>query len=402
MSSAGVRTALVDGSGRFDAALDFVAARVRSGRLRRSVWLAFAAVLTLAAVVFGGAHRGEFLHVALILDLLATAPLLVVGQWPFASLAAVVAANSVFVAWGRPVWPPTAVVAWLVALAVSPLLLRRAQAVGLVVLAELAVLVGAVVPAAINPRPWDTPITEALAVLVVWGLGETFQSRRETQVQRRQVAAELRAAREREAVARGRADIARELHDVVAHHVSLIAVRAATTPYQLADVSPAAAAVFDEIAVRARTALDELRAVLGVLRDPDAVTPHAPQPGLADLPEFVDRMRADGMQVTLDIAGHPEASAAVQLCCYRVVQEALTNAARHAGGSPVDVVLRYDAADVAVTITNRLPGPKVASRPGFGLVGMRERVTALGGTLDVAAAGGTFRVSARIPTTARD
>jgi signal transduction histidine kinase len=184
----------------------------------------------------------------------------------------------------------------------------------------------------------------------------------------------------------------------VAHHVSLIAVRAATAPYQLPDLSPAARAALDEIAEQARTALAELRTVLGVLRNPDGSAPHAPQPGLADLPQLVDRMRAGGTGVTLTIGGAARpVGDAVGLCCYRVVQEALTNAARHAPGQPVEIAVEYATDSVVVAARNSADVRPAAEGTGLGLLGMRERVAALGGTLQIRQDPGTFSLRAVIP-----
>jgi signal transduction histidine kinase len=314
----------------------------------------------------------------------------------------VVAADAVFVVYARLSWPPTAVVAWLLALALCPLMLRRAHALALLIGSEAAVLAAVFVPVSVNPRPWDAPITEALAVLLVWGAGEMLRSRQESEAHRVRVAVELRGLQEREAVAQGRAEIARELHDVVAHHVSLIAVRAATAPYQLQDLSPAAGEVLTEIAAQARTALDELRTVLGVLRSPDGAILQAPQPKLVDLPELLERMRASGMSVTFDTEGTPDAlTDPVELCCYRVIQEALTNAARHAPGAPVELTVSYRPGRVALTIINRggvVPAPDGPVVPGFGLIGMRERVIALGGTLSAGRDAMGFRIDVGIPT----
>ena len=392
-----VSVAAARGLGRLDAALEWVASAVGSARWRLAVWLVLVAVLTVGAVLFGRAHEYALPWAGLSLDVLATAPLLLVPRWPVLGLSVVTVANAVFVVWGRQAWPPYAVLSWLIALAAAPLLLRRVFAVSLLVVAEVAVIVGAVMPESINPRPWDAPITEALAVLLVWGAGETVRWRRETGMQRAQAADELRRARERTAVALGRAEVARELHDVVAHHVSLIAVRAAMTPYQVADVSPGAVQAFEEIASRARVALDELRAVLGVLRDQDAAAQHAPQPGLADLPDLLDGMRANGMPITAKLDGGSPLPEPVELCCYRVVQEALTNAARHAPGEPVEVMLHRRDHDVVVLIANRAVASATPATPGFGLIGMRERVTALGGGVRITTDETTFRVTATIP-----
>jgi signal transduction histidine kinase len=377
--------------------MEWVASAARSTRWRQPAWLVIVAALTLDAVLFGQAHEHTLQWAALSLIVLATAPLALVPWWPAPALSAVMVANAVFVIWGRQIWPPAAVVSWLIALAAAPLLLRRLQALTLLVVAEVAVIAGAVVPASINPRPWDAPITEALTVLLVWGAGETVRSRRESRAQRAQVADELRRERERATVALGRAEIARDLHDVVAHHVSLIAVRAAMTPYQVEDLSPGAVQAFEEIAERARVALDELRAVLGVLRDQDTAAQHAPQPSLADLPDLLDSMRSNGMRITAQLDAGPPLSESVELCCYRVVQEALTNAARHAPGEPVELELHRRDPDVVVLIANRAVAAATPSTPGFGLIGMRERVIALGGSVRISTEDKTFRVLATIP-----
>jgi signal transduction histidine kinase len=295
-------------------------------------------------------------------------------------------------------------VAWLLALAVSPLLLSRGRAVFLLAGTEAAVLATVFVPASVNPRPWDAPVSEALAILLAWGAGESVRVRVESRVHRAETAEQVRVLQKSEAIARGRAEVARELHDVVAHHVSLIAVRAATAPYQLKDLSPEAGQTLLEIAAQARTALEELRAVLGILRAPDGQVLHAPQPTLAQLPDLLDRMRATGMVILATTEGAarvlPEN---IELCCYRIVQEALTNAARHAPGVVVKVTLSYLDEAFAIGVSN--PVAAVALPPGqagsgYGLTGMRERVAALGGTFHAAPCETSFRVEARIPLTA--
>jgi hypothetical protein len=155
-------------------------------------------VLTIGAVVFGRAHRGVFPVLALTLAALATAPLLVVRRWPVVVLPVVAAADAVFVVYARLSWPPTAVVAWLLALALCPLMLRRAHALALLIGSEAAVLAAVFVPVSVNPRPWDAPITEALAVLLVWGAGEMLRSRQESEAHRVRVAVELRGLQDQQ------------------------------------------------------------------------------------------------------------------------------------------------------------------------------------------------------------
>ncbi|HEY5199616.1 MAG TPA: histidine kinase [Acidothermaceae bacterium] len=384
-----------------DAAVDWLLSRFATARLWRSVAAALVVFSTVDALVFARVHRDASPQTALALAGLSIAPLLFVRWAPFATLGLAVAANGAFVVWSRLPWPPVSVIAWLVALAACPLMLSRPRSLVLLGISEIAVVVGASMPASLNGRPWDAPVTEALAAVLAWGAADTFRARREADLVRAGVAAEVRDMQEREALTRGRAAFARELHDVVAHQVSLIAVRAAMAPYQVEELSPAARDAFSEIAAQAREALEEMRTVLGVLRSTDGAVLHAPQPGLADLAALVARSRASGMSIDLQIDGSPvSTSESVQLCCYRLVQEGLTNAARHAPGAAVHVQLTYGS-DLDVMITNAVdtrPGTtESAGLNGFGLIGMCERVTAVGGDLTASRQGTGFRVRARLP-----
>jgi signal transduction histidine kinase len=207
-----------------------------------------------------------------------------------------------------------------------------------------------------------------------------------------------------EYAARGeRARIARELHDVVAHHISMIAVQAETARLTTAGLPAAGAKRFSAIGDTARTALTEMRRLLGVLReDVQAETPElAPQPGLRQLNELLDETRdAAHTSARLILRGAPDAlDPGVELAAYRIVQEALTNARRHAPGAAVDVELRYCHDSLQVRIRDNGPGPaSVAPAAGHGLLGMRERAAAVGGTLRTGPAlGGGFIVEATLP-----
>ncbi|MFI7491538.1 sensor histidine kinase [Micromonospora echinaurantiaca] len=187
----------------------------------------------------------------------------------------------------------------------------------------------------------------------------------------------------RRAVLEERTRIARELHDVVAHHMSLIAVRAETAPYRLDAVPEPAQAEFTAIAGTAREALTDMRRLLGVLRSESADPETAPQPGLPDVPALVEAARRAGMTVTLEVDVPAEPPAPVGLAAYRIVQEALANAARHAAGTEVRATIRGVAGALQVRVANdRGDGPTTAGggRPGHGLTGMRERAVSLGGT----------------------
>jgi len=204
-----------------------------------------------------------------------------------------------------------------------------------------------------------------------------------------------------------RTRIARELHDVVAHHMSLMAIRAESAPHRLAALPDPVRAEFGALSGSAREALADMRRLLGVLRS-DQPTGRAPQPGLPDLPGLIDSARQAGMAVEL-IA--PPALDRVPpgtgVCAYRIVQEALSNAGRHAAGTPVTVSVRHDAGTVTLQVTNgpgvpagpRANGPRANGHgPGHGLAGMRERAELLGGSLSAGPTpDGGFAVSAVLP-----
>jgi signal transduction histidine kinase len=205
--------------------------------------------------------------------------------------------------------------------------------------------------------------------------------------------------------------IARELHDVVAHHMSVIAIQAEAGPYKIADPPPELVESFVEIRASALSGLSELRRVLGVLRSDEPDT--TPQPGLEDLPSLLDSARAGGVTVTTEVTGTrrplPEG---VNLSAYRIVQEALSNAMRHAPGSAVQVKLFYGEAALVIEIrndglVNGAPVDPAAVGQGLwagldggghGIIGMRERATMLGGHLQAGpTANDEFLVTAALP-----
>ncbi|WP_206184727.1 sensor histidine kinase [Thermoactinospora rubra] len=213
-----------------------------------------------------------------------------------------------------------------------------------------------------------------------------------------------------EHTARGeRARIARELHDVVAHHISMVAVQAETARLTTPGMPAAGAERLAAIGDTARAALTEMRRLLGVLRedtkqDTERGAELRPQPGLGlgELNGLADEARAaSGAGVRLILSGSPVAlDPGVELAAFRIVQEALTNARRHAPGAAVDVELRYTGRELLVAVRDNGPGPAPESRgrEGHGLAGMRERAAAVGGRLRTGpAAGGGFLVEARLP-----
>lgn len=209
-------------------------------------------------------------------------------------------------------------------------------------------------------------------------------------------------------LARGeRARIARELHDVVAHHISMISVQAQTARLTTPGLPAAGVQRFAEIGDTARAGLTEMRRLLGVLREDAAaeVADRHPQPGLAQLAELIDAAReTSGTGTRLIVSGPVTAfDPGVELAAYRIAQEALTNARRHAPGAAVDVELRYEGHDaLRLRIRANGPGPRHAANSGWtgghGLLGMRERAAVVGGSVTTrTATGGGFLVEAVLP-----
>ncbi|MFK0241723.1 sensor histidine kinase [Microbacterium sp. NPDC090281] len=223
------------------------------------------------------------------------------------------------------------------------------------------------------------------------------------------VAAELTREKEhsaleeaRRALVEERTRIARELHDVVAHSMSVIQVQASTAKYRIPDLDDAATAEFDDIAATARSSLTEMRRMLGVLRTEDQNAELAPQQGIDDIPTLVDSIRRAGVEVGLALEGGEAAvtaTPAVQIAAFRIVQEALSNAVRHAPGARIAVRLHAEARSIRILVHNAAPPRSPEGHGGgYGLRGMRERAEILGGSLSAGpAAGGGWDVTAVLP-----
>jgi signal transduction histidine kinase len=213
------------------------------------------------------------------------------------------------------------------------------------------------------------------------------------------------ASREEEAERRAeqeRLRIARDLHDVVAHTLTTINVQAGVAKHLLGrDAIQNAEDALATIEAASHEALDELRSILGVLREPSgSEAPLEPAPSLADVDALIDQARLDGLEVDVDVEGERPARIpdAVQLAAFRILQESLTNARRHAPGAPARVNFGYDEDRLRVAVENdaiTLAGRN--GNAGVGIVGMRERARALGGTLEARQDGSHFRVVAELP-----
>ncbi|MFC7327224.1 sensor histidine kinase [Marinactinospora rubrisoli] len=241
-----------------------------------------------------------------------------------------------------------------------------------------------------------------------WWLGRLARLRAAHLAELQARAARLEHARDahaRAVLAEERSRIARELHDVVAHHVSVMTVQA-TAGRRVIDRSPERARqALEDIEETGRQAMSEMRRIVGVLRTSGSgATGRGPQPGLADLPDLLGQVRETGVSVTLHTQGAARPlPPGLELTVYRVVQESLTNVLKHAGpDATAAITLRFEPGAVSVGVEDDGAGPAATDRggdePGHGLLGMRERVSLFGGDLEVGPRpGGGFAVHARIP-----
>jgi signal transduction histidine kinase len=243
-----------------------------------------------------------------------------------------------------------------------------------------------------------------MSALVCFTVGRTVATRRAyiaALEDRARTAETSQAALTEKAVAEERRRIARELHDVVAHHVSVMGVLATGSRRMLRRDPGAADEALATIEETGRTALREMRRLLSVLRtETEPAGELAPQPGLAGIEGLVEQIREAGLPALLRVDGEPgPLDPGVSLTLYRIVQEALTNALKHAGAATVEVRLAFGPADVTVEICDTGRGPQLGTAAvGHGLLGMRERVMLYGGTLRTGPRpGGGYRVHARIP-----
>jgi len=265
-------------------------------------------------------------------------------------------------------------------------------------------------PAGQGPPGHDQPAQLAFAaallsgcVLLAWVLGDSMRYRRGYYAALEDKAARLEAERDAQAkiaAAAERARIARELHDIVAHHVSVMVVQADGAQYALRSDTGRAETALTAISATGRQALTEMRRLLGVLRTADERSGLAPVPGLGELRELLDQVRAAGLEVAYTLTGTPrELPEGAELAAYRVVQESLTNTRKHAGlAATAAVTLRYEPGGLTVEVTDDGVATPSSGPTGHGLAGMRERIAVYGGTVEAGPLpGGGFGVTARLP-----
>ncbi|MBT2525045.1 two-component sensor histidine kinase [Streptomyces sp. ISL-99] len=246
----------------------------------------------------------------------------------------------------------------------------------------------------------DSPqmlVFSAFALLTTALVSVRREAQREVKVQRTVTAVE----RDRRTLLEERTTIARELHDVVAHHMSVVAIQAEAAPYRVENPPPELEQAFVTIRENAVAALTELRRVLGVVRAEDYEAPDAPQPTLAELDGLIANVRDAGLTVDKTVTGSVrELPQGVELSAYRIIQEALSNALRHAPGSTAKVEVSYVLGGLGLRIVNTAPQGLVKMSPGagHGITGMRERVSMLNGEMTAEATeDGGYEVAVFIP-----
>jgi len=404
-------------------------------RLTGRQWLGIdvaAAVIATGFALFNvGLAHGLRYHVptavAATFAVAGIAPVAVRRIWPLPVLAVVTAACGVLTAHGRV--PNLVYVALGMAIYTAASRYRRPAAVAVLVVVGAALGAALLAALVLGHHAQLDPVRGPLVAGALWFIGDSVRERRrylagvaEQEAQRRQAEQE----RGRQAVREERVRIARELHDVVAHSLSVVTVQAGVGR-KVGSARPGEALrALRAVEVTGRGALEELRRILGLLRDDDAeLASLAPAPGLGDLDELADSVRAAGIPVGLAVTADPAAlPPAAALTVYRIVQEALTNVVKHGRRAEASVRVGADAAGVRISVTDNGSGrpggaatggggPGTAARghgadgraaaDRHGIVGMRERAAAFGGTLDAGPLPeGGFRVTAFLPAPPAD
>jgi signal transduction histidine kinase len=375
-------------------------------------WIAAAAagVVSIAVgwPVLAAVHH---VHVAVALPIVlaSAASLLLCVRWPLAgAVLQTLAATGTVLAVGPSAlpWPVTGLI--LQAILVLLVALRHSWPLAVIAWAlPQAAVLAATVALGVSPAAragLSVSASVSLGVLAVGAVTRQLVRSRGALREERRTSADLSAQRE-ELAERNR--IAQELHDVVAHSMSVISVQATTAKYRLPGMDPSAEREFQSIAASSRQALTEMRGLLAVLRSRDEEAQLAPQPTLSDLPTLIEATRRSGARISFRIDRRtPDDAAAVPpatgLTAYRVVQEALSNAVRHAPGSEIDVVVAIEQSRLVIEVVNGAIADAAAhgAAPGagLGLAGVGERTQALGGTVEAGpTAENGFRVRVVLP-----
>ncbi len=379
---------------RIDRLLHRIGVRLLSQSwIRVLVWLSMIAVLIINASTMPSLYDAV-VAIAIVVAVLHAATLVwALGRPWFAVVAATVAVAATTlltaVGHGELPWPMPVITIVTCALMVFILAVREKWLLP-VAGAVLPVLAGTLVGLPWHNGGWGRFATNVItafsvcALVVIFGiLIHQWQQSRAELLEQQEIAA---TAQERRLLMEERNRIARELHDVVAHGLSVISIQASTLQYRIEDVPAEVIAELDDITDSARSALVEMRGLLAVLRQEDSENLLAPQPTLSFLPTLIESTRRGAESVRLHVAGElddPHVSEATSLSAYRIVQEALSNALRHAPGSDIEVSITITLQHVIVEVVNSAPTApiRVTEGHGFGLRGMHERAGFVRGTL---------------------
>lgn len=358
---------------------------------------ASAILLGLGAAPHGGAFGDPAPVGVVLLAVLIAVPLVVRRRYPIAVLLTSVVIMTVYTSLGyrATLGEPAAFIAAYTVWARYPPAKAVAPTVAWVVLFELGLVLGDVPSFVVDTTRL---LAQCAGTIIVGRLGYLRADR----MVERAVRAEREIRLEAEqAVAEERIRIAHELHDVVSHHISVISVQANLARYVFESSPDTARAALDTITGTTTEALDELRRLLGVLRPPRyELREYRPQPGLADLPALVARVREAGLTVKTRTTGEPRRlPPGQQLCTYRIAQEALTNVLKHAGETCAELTLEYGADELVLCVRNSASeGTPPPNPAGHGLIGMRERARMYGGFIKMGPVGsGGFAIELTLP-----
>lgn len=382
---------------------------LRSPRVRLGADALLVGVLlagSLAEIWFFPEEAGGWIGPDWALSLLApgaTLPLLRRRERPLLAFGLVLAATAAIVAFSVPLQAPfEPFVALVVALyAVGAHGDDRQGIAGLVLFFAGFAVPGLVLVLAGQQREGDL-VPGVVWLSAAWLIGRIIRGQQLRTLELEDLTAQLELEREeraRTAVLYERARIARELHDVIGHNVSVMVVQAGAAGRVLEGEQPVVRDALATIEETGRQTVDEMRRLLGILRRPDDGLALAPQPGLGLLDGLLDQVRAAGLPVELRVEGEPERlPTGLDLTAYRIVQEALTNALKHAGPARAVVTVRYLGAEVELEVSDDGSGDDGVSGEGHGLIGMRERVAVYGGRLEAGRRnGGGYELRARLP-----
>jgi len=364
------------------------------------------------------------------LYLLATVPIAFRRRWPLATLAITTGAVAVSTFLGHSLAPAPLIALPLYTVALTR---PRRQSLGAVMLVVSTLLVATAIGWLLGRRQIDVSFNLFLA-LATWFIADSIRTRRTYQrglIEQREERQRLEIEEARRAIVEERMAIARELHDVVAHSLSVIAIQSGVGRHVLDDQPDEARKALAAVESTSRAALEELRGVLGVLRrGDDGAQVTTPTPTMGDLDDLIERIRAAGVPVSLRVTGEVRTlSQGLELSLFRIIQEALTNVVKHTAGAPTTVDVEYRRDEVRVEVRNlasaRVPetradaqsGVTASGSPtrtppegrsgsvgatsartaaGHGIIGMTERARSYGGTLRAEASDGGFLVSARL------